>query len=478
MGASAMANGSGVYGGAPWQGSMSLRGSTGDRGGYAAHRDNSGAGPGAGFKVLPTASGPSRWQGEEEQQPQTSGNARTNGRLVSSQAGQTRPSSNPRTREQALGIAAPSSARGQGMDRSSEQTWRGSKLPGPSHLGVLEERWPKEVLSHIGMAPQGLGRRPNKRPQAREPATSGLRLVAGACQIPHPNKAEYGGEDSYFISADGAALGVADGVGEWDKLGISTRPMADELMSGASMAAEELAGAGPDHPGDRARLSMRRGYSSVTCFGACTAIVSVLDSQGQCIGIANVGDSGLRQVRKIVDKGSEVVNATRDQQHFFNCPYQLTNRPYENDYPRLLAQGKKKLVDAMNSNIRMIQDSPDDADIYTFALNEGDVLILGSDGLFDNLHESEICDFVDVAITPMEARQVYVESAGTLRGPGSSTDPGALATTIAHAAYHRACDTAANTPFSVCARQNGVPHNGGKMDDITVLCAWVVRMSP
>jgi len=253
--------------------------------------------------------------------------------------------------------------------------------------------------------------------------------------------------------------------------------MADELMSGASIAAEELSGAGPEHPGDRARLSLRRGYSSVTCFGACTANVAVIDAQGQSIGVANVGDSGLRQVRKIPDKPPVIVNATRDQQHFFNCPYQLTHRPYEQHYPRLLAQGKKKLVDAMQSGIRMIEDSPDDADIYTFALNEGDVLVLGSDGLFDNLHESEICDFVDVAITPMEARQVYVESAGTLRGPGSSTDPGALATTIAHAAYHRACDSSANTPFSICARQHGVSHSGGKMDDITVICAWVVRMS-
>merc|ERR1712216_965358 len=143
------------------------------------------------------------------------------------------------------------------------------------------------------MAPQGLGRRPTRRSQVRDPATSGLRLVAGACQIPHPNKADFGGEDSYFISADGSALGVADGVGERDRLGVSTRPMADELMSGASIAAEELSGAGPDHPGDRARLSLRRGFHSVTCFGACTASVAVIDGQGENLGVANVGDSGL-----------------------------------------------------------------------------------------------------------------------------------------------------------------------------------------
>lgn len=364
------------------------------------------------------------------------------------------------------------------MQQDAHQFRRGMNVPGPPAIS-LEERWPSEVLSHIGMAPQGIGTRPcNSR--TRDPATSGLRLVAGACQIPHPNKADFGGEDSYFIAADGSAMGVADGVGEWERLGQSTRPMADELMAGTSLAAEELVAAGPEHPGERAKLSLRRGFSTVHSFGACTANIAVLDSQGQYVGVANVGDSGLRQIRKMNPSGTanaRVVNCTRDQQHFFNCPFQLTKRPYAKDYPLLLAQGKKKLVEVMQSNIKMVEDSPDDADVYAFPLTEGDVLILGSDGLFDNLHDAEICDFIDLSITPMEARQVFVESAGTLRGPGSSSDPGALATTIAHAAYHRACDTTAATPFSACAQSQGIAHRGGKLDDITVICAWVVRMA-
>jgi len=341
---------------------------------------------------------------------------------------------------------------------------------------AIEERWPQEVLHHLGMAPQGVGRRPppSKRAQARAPATSGLRLVAGACQIPHPNKADTGGEDSYFISEDGSAVGVADGVGEWEKLGISTRPLADELMNGAKLAAGHFVNAAA---GERAYLSLRQGFSTVSCFGACTANVAALDARGQHIGVANVGDSGLRQIRKVSGpggSGSMVVNCSRDQQHFFNCPFQLTRRPHECDYPLLLAQGKSRLVETLRSNIKMIEDTPEDADIYTFPLEEGDVLILGSDGLFDNLHDTEICDFINLAITPMEARQVYAEGAGTLRGPGSSTDPGALATTLAHAAFGRALDADATTPFSICARSNGIPHSGGKLDDITVVCAWVV----
>merc|ERR1719247_615444 len=167
-------------------------------------------------------------------------------------------------------------------------------------------------------------------------------------------------------------------------------------MNGAKVAAGQFVN---ERAGERAYLSLRQGFSSVSCFGACTANVAVLDARGQHLGVANVGDSGLRQVRKVSSpggSGSMVVNCSRDQQHFFNCPFQLTRRPHECDYPLLLAQGKSRLVETLRSNIKMIEDTPEDADIYTFPLQEGDVLILGSDGLFDNLHDAEICEFVDL----------------------------------------------------------------------------------
>jgi hypothetical protein len=37
--------------------------------------------------------------------------------------------------------------------------------------------------------------------------------------IPHPAKADRGGEDAYFICERGACMGVADGVGGWAEVG-------------------------------------------------------------------------------------------------------------------------------------------------------------------------------------------------------------------------------------------------------------------
>jgi hypothetical protein len=50
-----------------------------------------------------------------------------------------------------------------------------------------------------------------------------------------------------------------------------------------------------------------------------------------------------------------------------------------------------------------------------------------------------------------------------------------VAAAIAHAASHRSHIQTARTPFEKHARQAGTFYLGGKMDDITVVAAWVVR---
>ena len=55
------------------------------------------------------------------------------------------------------------------------------------------------------------------------------------------------------------------------------------------------------------------------------------------------------------------------QQHSFNCPYQLAS--------------PTKWPEA---------DKPEDADVYEIELLPGDIVILGSDGLFDNMWNYEL----------------------------------------------------------------------------------------
>lgn len=43
---------------------------------------------------------------------------------------------------------------------------------------------------------------------------------------------------------------------------------------------------------------------------------------------------------------------------------------------------------------KFCEDTPEDSDLYQLRVREGDLLILGTDGLFDNLFEEEILQIV------------------------------------------------------------------------------------
>jgi hypothetical protein len=104
------------------------------------------------------------------------------------------------------------------------------------------EKWPKHILSllasnedlsELAARSESIG---NSTSFALwTPQSSGLRVVAASSCIPHPEKADSGGADSYYISSCGKAVGVADGVGEWEwRFKCNPRAFADELMHGFS----------------------------------------------------------------------------------------------------------------------------------------------------------------------------------------------------------------------------------------------------
>lgn len=82
--------------------------------------------------------------------------------------------------------------------------------------------------------------------------------------------------------------------------------------------------------------------------------------------IANIGDCGVIAIR-----GSDVIFRTSEQQHSFNFPFQL-------------GTGSK--------------DQPADAMSFHVKVKEGDIVIVASDGLFDNLFDDEILD-ITVSLT-------------------------------------------------------------------------------
>ncbi|GLI62879.1 hypothetical protein VaNZ11_005635 [Volvox africanus] len=278
-----------------------------------------------------------------------------------------------------------------------------------------------------------------------------LQLRSSVCYLPHPDKVHYGGEDAHFITDyGGGAIGVADGVGGWQESGVNPADYSRTLMQLARAYLE-----GKDIFEDLAasrhgvlvdpRGALEAAHMNTKVPGSATACIMQLDQSNSLLVAANLGDSGFVVIRD----GRELVRS-KPLQHYFDCPLQFGAFP--------------EFVEAT--------DTAEMADIYSIALRPGDVIVAGSDGLWDNCYVTEI-----ISLLP--------------KGP---TDVQASAEAIATAARRHASDAEYASPYTREALSQGLDlpwwdkllgmsfkggkvHlkqlTGGKMDDITVLVSFV-----
>ncbi|EPS61381.1 hypothetical protein M569_13414, partial [Genlisea aurea] len=249
--------------------------------------------------------------------------------------------------------------------------------------------------------------------------SSPLKLVSGASYLPHPSKLKTGGEDAFFICHEEQAIGVADGVGGWADVGIDAGEYSRGLMRNSVQAIREAL------PDDIDLLSvLEKAHSRTNFSGSSTACIISLKNQD--VHAINLGDSGF-----IIVRNGETVFESPVQQHGFNFPYQLERSK--------------------------MGDLPSSAQVFKIPVEAGDVIVAGSDGLFDNLYSREI------------AAIIVGEAAKGEEG----LSPEATAEKIAWFARERALDTKSETPFSVAAQQAGFTYYGGKLDDLTVIVSFV-----
>lgn len=134
-----------------------------------------------------------------------------------------------------------------------------------------------------------------------------LGLDIGYAYLAHPEKNT--GEDAFFV--EGNSVGVFDGVsGAFDTRGVDPRLYSQMLAVCTRDLVKELGDA------NVVKAAMQAADENDE-IGASTACVVGMQGSGRLFGI-NLGDSGVRIVR-----GGKMLFRTREQQHFFNCPYQL-----------------------------------------------------------------------------------------------------------------------------------------------------------
>lgn len=93
--------------------------------------------------------------------------------------------------------------------------------------------------------------------------------------------------------------------------------------------------------------------------------------------------------------------------------------------------------------------------IFPVDVKSGDMLIVGTDGLFDNMFERQIRDTARL-------------------GAEVGLNPEQVAWAVAEHAYHNSMKKKVYTPFMKAAKNSGRVFSGGKPDDITVMVAYIV----
>ncbi|PWN48732.1 hypothetical protein IE53DRAFT_389062 [Violaceomyces palustris] len=314
------------------------------------------------------------------------------------------------------------------------------------------------------------------------------------------------GEDCLMVTEMGVrgdkAMGVADGVGGWTENGVDPSLFSQALMFHASKRASEThacpermteqderqpdqgkaGGVGekeksrpnPPHPGSPKEL-LSHAYRKVleeekeVIAGSATACIITLDSSKGKLRSANLGDSGFVILRRGSGKQG-VLYASQPQQMGFNTPLQLAKLPIE-----MIQEGS-------------ISNRPEEADTFECSLRNGDVIILGTDGVFDNVDpRNEIPQFVRFVREKHHASWVARKNESRVGGgeeEGSETNDQleedvefvqVLASNLVE--YTKICQnsTQKQSPFEREAARYGIHFPGGKVDDISLCCCLVLE---
>ena len=136
-------------------------------------------------------------------------------------------------------------------------------------------------------------------------------------------------------------------------------------------------------------------YNRVKDIGSATATIVVLNKDE--IDAVNLGDSGFIHLSKKESK-YYIKNLSREQQHGFNIPFQLARFPSDLYINKMRKDGRRREAIQLKSlidNKKLCGDEPETADEYNFQVSENDIILLGTDGVFDNIFSSEILRIVN-----------------------------------------------------------------------------------
>lgn len=281
-----------------------------------------------------------------------------------------------------------------------------------------------------------------------------------AYQKTHPLKAFMGQKDADATLCSPMLLGIADGVSQIEEFGIDASELPNELLC----AVEELA-VSQLLPGQESEEYMgpitmvRDAYENTESFGSTTILTAVMDNSTKIhgkthpmIAVCSIGDCEILILRRGDDGQLQLVFQTEMQRIDGNAqsPLQLArvDETVDPDFDESIA-------------IEVIEQG---SAVHCISAFEGDIVILGSDGVFDNLFPDEIVALCEEM----------------LPGSGMNEFQAADRHVLEQIARRIVTDSHAKTqPDPVLNNYRPAPIGaGGKIDDTACVVAQVVEWTP
>eukprot|EP00438_Fugacium_kawagutii_P030104 Skav228193 [mRNA] locus=scaffold3933:611644:617715:+ [translate_table: standard] len=215
-----------------------------------------------------------------------------------------------------------------------------------------------------------------------------LRFEAASAARQHPFK-----EQQQYIYADAVCcgnkwLGVCDGVSGVQKMGIAPDVLPRELLLECQKVMESSE---RDEHGAWVLTMLKEAFAKTTAMGATTVLLACIED-AQRLALITLGDCGLLQLRPT--NGDELRCNLRWQRVMMGekTPAQVLRLPHQ------ITGEQKEIVE--------------DCRLDFVNIKHGDLIVLGSDGLFDNLSDEAISHIAEAAVP----KSTGIETADDLSG--------------------------------------------------------------
>ena len=280
------------------------------------------------------------------------------------------------------------------------------------------------------------------------------RFKSSSKNIPHPDKVKKGGEDAYFHNPE--ILVVADGVGFWDTVGIDPGFYSRKLVRNVKNFYFKKK---RFFNRDLKQLDLEAGKHD-KLKGTSTLVFAVFDDFTGELKTSNLGDSGFIILRENKNREQNYEKGyhhskNKKLKHLKN--HQNTKKNKKNHYYKFYKSKEQQHSFNFPYQLGTQGDNPLLAETHSFKVLPNDLIIVASDGLWDNIYIKRLTFEVNKIID------------------NYGRDLKRISNKLGKLAFKNSLDKNYLSPFEKQARKNNLEFKGGKSDDITVVVAQIVE---